>query len=331
MHTRQPAIDNLRGFLVLLVILGHTALGLVGMYHDNSSSFLFVNHLYKIIYSFHMSCFIAISGYLFQGLPQKTLSCYGRQIQHKAIALLIPYTLCSIIYWCIKYAMSSIVHTPVDYISLLKIPYRPIEFFWYLYALFLIYALAYGLDVFVHNTWLLFAFFTIVALLSYGHFAYEGFNYIAGYMMYFYLGCLIRRYHDTICKRSVCLCLLLMSLFSEILYLNYESIAILQRLTATIITLFFFSAFLLGQNKKSALLETFGTDSMPFYIMHVTFVGGFRIILSRLGITNLLLNCILGFLGSVIVCYLLYEKFFKHIKYIDFLFYPSKYIRKSLL
>lgn len=208
MHTRQTAIDNLRGFLVLLVILGHTALGLVGMYHDNSSSFLFVNYLYKIIYSFHMSCFIAISGYLFQGLPQKTLSCYGRQIQHKAIALLIPYTLCSIIYWCIKYAISR-----------------------------------------------------IVALLSYGHFAYEGFNYIAGYMMYFYLGCLIRRYHDTICKRSVCLCLLLIRLFSEILYLN----------------------------------------------------------------------CILGFLGSVIVCYLLYEKFFKHIKYIDFLFYPSKYIRKTLL
>ena len=48
-------------------------------------------------------------------------------------------------------------------------------------------------------------------------------------------------------------------------------------------------------------VQTIGRDSMPFYAMHVIFVGGIRIILDRAGITNMALQCICGFAGSTAI------------------------------
>ena len=49
--------DSLKGFLILLVILGHSIQYTLG----NACYF---NHLWNIIYSFHMPAFMAISGFL---------------------------------------------------------------------------------------------------------------------------------------------------------------------------------------------------------------------------------------------------------------------------
>ena len=49
--------DSLKGFLILLVILGHSIQYTLG----NSC---YSNHLWNIIYSFHMPAFMAISGFL---------------------------------------------------------------------------------------------------------------------------------------------------------------------------------------------------------------------------------------------------------------------------
>ena len=48
---------------------------------------------------------------------------------------------------------------------------------------------------------LLFVLFLIIALTCYGSFHYEGFNYIAGFQMYFYLGCLIKKWLDKLDNR----------------------------------------------------------------------------------------------------------------------------------
>ena len=45
---------------------------------------------------------------------------------------------------------------------------------------------------------LLFVLFLIIAFTCYGSFHYEGFNYIAGFQMYFYLGCLIKKWLDNL-------------------------------------------------------------------------------------------------------------------------------------
>lgn len=49
--------DSLKGWLILLVVLGHAIQNTLGADCDN-------NHLWNMIYSFHMPAFMAISGYL---------------------------------------------------------------------------------------------------------------------------------------------------------------------------------------------------------------------------------------------------------------------------
>lgn len=49
--------DALKGVLILLVVLGHSIQNTIG-------DACYINHLWNIIYSFHMPAFMAISGYL---------------------------------------------------------------------------------------------------------------------------------------------------------------------------------------------------------------------------------------------------------------------------
>lgn len=49
--------DSLKGWLMLLVILGHAIQSVLGGDCDS-------NHLWNLIYSFHMPAFMAISGWL---------------------------------------------------------------------------------------------------------------------------------------------------------------------------------------------------------------------------------------------------------------------------
>lgn len=130
----------------------------------------------------------------------------------------------SVVYWIIKYALSNLIREPNNISSLISIPWKPIEFLWYLYALFLIYCVAYMTDYvfarllphFNYKMELLFVLFLIIALTSYGRFHYEGFNYIAGLQMYFYLGCLIKKWLDKLDNRYVVLSLAVMSVLVEV-------------------------------------------------------------------------------------------------------------------
>ena len=49
--------DSLKGWLILLVILGHAIQQTLGADCDS-------NHLWNLIYSFHMPAFMAVSGWL---------------------------------------------------------------------------------------------------------------------------------------------------------------------------------------------------------------------------------------------------------------------------
>ena len=80
MENIKPRIhywDNIKGFLILLVVLGH----LLEQIPDGKTSIL-----YKLIYLFHMPLFVFCSGYLANYSPQKTVK-----------RLLIPYVILQIL------------------------------------------------------------------------------------------------------------------------------------------------------------------------------------------------------------------------------------------
>ena len=93
-----------------------------------------------------MPCFIAVSGFLYSEYVGDASQGIFSRIGHKAFNILLPYVMISVIYWIIKFALSNLIREPVAVSSLISIPWKPIEFLWYLYALFLIYCVAYMAD-----------------------------------------------------------------------------------------------------------------------------------------------------------------------------------------
>lgn len=76
---RRPGFDNLRGFLIFCVVLGHVL--------EICPPFQNKELLYRVIYSFHMGAFIFLFGYFAKFDPRKILRGY-----------LLPYVLFQILY-----------------------------------------------------------------------------------------------------------------------------------------------------------------------------------------------------------------------------------------
>jgi fucose 4-O-acetylase-like acetyltransferase len=70
LNQRNQTLDAVKGFLILIVIAGHTIQYGSGDVYLSSGSF-FENTWFKAIYSFHMPLFMAISGYLYFGTIMK--------------------------------------------------------------------------------------------------------------------------------------------------------------------------------------------------------------------------------------------------------------------
>lgn len=83
---REEWLDQLKGFSIFLVVYGHCIqyLGLSGTFWNN--------RIFQIIYSFHMSLFMMISGYLFYPFAKK----YGFR---KGIARKVKTILCPCLVW----------------------------------------------------------------------------------------------------------------------------------------------------------------------------------------------------------------------------------------
>lgn len=85
MNLRNPHFDQIKGILILLVIIGHVLLGSLEQ-----------NSIRAFIYFFHMPVFLAISGYF---ISQKTLSLSIKQLLKKYWSrMLLPFLLAVITY-----------------------------------------------------------------------------------------------------------------------------------------------------------------------------------------------------------------------------------------
>lgn len=112
---RNLQIDNIKGLLILLVVVGH----MLSM--DFRDSNIVSSVLYAVIYSFHMPCFIFISGHLLNGK-------YLENHQMSNHMILIYYIL-----GCILIMVTSSILT---HRFVIVNPCRPPVAMWYLLSLF---------------------------------------------------------------------------------------------------------------------------------------------------------------------------------------------------
>lgn len=92
MKTRDYQLDNIKGLMIILVVLGHTIKQLFN-FNITGGHILIPEYLYCLIYSFHMPMFIFISGYLSKHNTDYTL--YIRKVLEGCF---VPYIVCNIAY-----------------------------------------------------------------------------------------------------------------------------------------------------------------------------------------------------------------------------------------
>lgn len=331
MIKRLVSIDNLKGFLTLLVIFGHVTVGLGGLANGAYTDASFVQKISTIIYAFHMPLFFSLSGFFWKEKGRIEIEKRVTIIKNKLMALALPYLLCSIVYFLIKYAMGAFTAVDLTLTDLIEIPIHPIEFFWYLYSLCTISVLAEVLDALHVNKKIVLVVLVLIAVSECVDTDFMALYKTAENAVYFYMGSIAFEYKEHLVKVKSMVVTGIGFFVSMYIYLFlYEADnAIVHFMLCTFIIAFSIGIAMRVLEKEIKYITYIGKFSMPFYVIHVIFVGGIRIILYRLNIYDIGIHLALGFTITTIACYVLYRYIISKIKWIDFLFYPSRYVKKS--
>jgi fucose 4-O-acetylase-like acetyltransferase len=136
MNERITWVDCARGIGILLVVYGHVARGVVAAgLMDGTGLYRIVDSL---IYSFHMPLFFFVSGMFFPG----SLKSKGLGLLKNKVALLVyPYFIWSVIQTGVKILMGGHTNHAARIHDLVTLLWLPVEQFWFLYSLFLIFVL----------------------------------------------------------------------------------------------------------------------------------------------------------------------------------------------
>ncbi|MBC2580247.1 acyltransferase family protein [Clostridium sp. DJ247] len=286
-------MDIARGIGIFLVVLGHS-------FPDDKFNNSFVyEYLYKFIYSFHMPLFFIISGFFAYKIYNiSSLSKYKEFISGKFKRLIIPYFAVSLIAIPIKLYMNRYAARPIliDNLIIDLILYptgngtinhtgTPIQYFWFIYTLFFIFAVAPLLNKIPIRIVLL-----ITAILNLIHFKQVSLFYAWGivhYLFYFYLGI----YFNSIYKKYVEFKykkLLIATSFIVLVLINLKNVSAqfypLYSLTTALIgsLLFINVSYLIVNNKIGEKLKFIGNYSYDIYLFSWFFQTGVRVILFQM-------------------------------------------------
>lgn len=269
---RIAYIDSIKGFAILLVVMGHT-------FHD----FKGINMAFiDFIYAFHMPLFFIISGYLgYKKDYDINQSLF--YLRNKAIGLIIPFLFLGSIYTLIY---------NYDYILLftdsMKMGY------WFTFSLFLIFCLYYIVEIiysslknirnqnFTYIILLLIPYICLEYTRIYNYLSPEIYNLIGGqnlrvYYFYFIVGILIKKYNCWAYlfsnKYLYAISILIFSVCFYTRHSNYSNYLTLIMLGTTgsfITTYFFYNNF--NRIPFNNIFVNLGEKSLDIYVLHYFFL-----------------------------------------------------------
>lgn len=178
-------LDILKFGLMLLVILGHS---IQSVYLETGQDFM-SSYLWRLIYSFHMPAFMAVSGYLAYRAkaPGNMLTGTVRRFKQ----LIVPFILWSVIMFFVNHNTLQIY----DYILF------PNKSYWFLWALFFIFIIFNGVQHISYKLKIkeeICIVFTAMALIigkaCISNPKFLGYEYVSYYFIYYSMGYLINKY-----------------------------------------------------------------------------------------------------------------------------------------
>lgn len=279
--------DSLKGWLMLLVILGHAIQSVLGGDCDS-------NHLWNLIYSFHMPAFMAISGWLayrsaYTPEPVKW-GGYLYRCKRRAYQLLIPYFV-----WTIVSCIFKGYYTILSVGEMLLYPDRSFWFLWVLFWIYVIFNLAQliasklnvnEMIVILANCLLFFGMMVLIEIRV------LGFQFLSYYFLFYTLGYCLHKYEWKALSNMAVL-VPLTALWSFLAWgwtmhglpswmpaIPHVSPALLQyayrgfsALVAIVVLIGAAPKFLSGSGSINNVICTLGIVSLGLYVVHLSIMG----------------------------------------------------------
>ena len=137
---RDPWLDNIKGLLIILVILGHLDAPIVKNSHELKVFYLLIN-------SFHMPCFMMISGFLAKRRIDEP------DYKKLAYQVVLPYFMIDLVFWIFVCIFPHGLDM-IPYLSTMDPkPLVPKYHLWYLFAVMVYYLITPALVRRFHGLW----------------------------------------------------------------------------------------------------------------------------------------------------------------------------------
>ena len=320
-------IDIYKGFLIILVVIGHV----ISSYKGSGITYYHYKIFSSIIYSFHMACFIFISGYLCKiksDIPKR------KQIKHKLISYGIPYVLFSFIWVLFKMFFAQYTNTPITMKDFLLIAIYPISFMWYIYATMIMNII----QIIINNKRRVFQIIVggimliSVPIILYYYPKFTDFI-ICDFMLFWLYFLIGHHYGDRIINliknKYIYIISIILFIIFNVLFFKLPSFyahycKIITSMSGIIITIGFFCK--INNNK---IIEYIGKKSLSIYVLQGITIATTRILISKINFLNdvygiiPLIICTISGIAVPLIIEFISSKIYK----LDFVFYPSKYIK----
>lgn len=273
---RNLIVDSLRGFGILLVVIGH----LIQMKYDPLG--YDSNIFFRLIYSFHMALFFVISGYCYK---DKGLI---NEVRQSIIRLILPFIF-------FYYVVSCRFDLVLFFSSFTSYLLNPQLGFWFFFVLFFIRV---GVSILLRfSLWWRCIFFIIYFVILYNLGTFYSAHYIIFYTPIFLLGYLINIKIATLIRDAILnysknfllyiigLCIsiyLIVFIFFYSRNLMSQSIIlfIFQKMILSIIGLLIVALIFIWLNQKIPLdlIALIGRHTTAIYGLHLMFISTFEYI-----------------------------------------------------
>ena len=302
-------VDDVKTIACILVVLGHFFQSMVksGIINDNYIYQLF-NHE---IYLFHVNLFFICSGYIYQRkyIDSGVIDRRSKVIVSKFYSLIIPMIVFASITWMLKYVAGESVNVGNQSFlqSVLITPTAP---YWFLQTLFIIFVITPQLKDNIGYALIIIASILLRICSYYISGMPQVIHNVMTYEMWFVLGMLINKVNmqKLNLKKIMIMAYIMLGVFlltSIWLFNNninqYGIILGFLACTSIIILTMYYESI---NRSNMVTFDMIKKYMFPIYLMHTIFAAPIRILLIKLGISNVVVQLLCGiaisFAGPII-------------------------------
>jgi fucose 4-O-acetylase-like acetyltransferase len=296
---RVDWVDFAKGLGILLVVLGHSIGGLInsGVLPAHSGFSFAVDY----IYAFHMPLFFFLAGLFVRSSSRRPFRSY---IANKISVIVYPYFLWSLVTGILQHFTSN-SNNAISWLDIAKLPYIPIDQYWFLYVIFCMYVLfwpLYRLQISTYSIFLLTIALYIFEASGADITEWDVLHSLGALLIYFGLGAVVAEtsFLGTLAKSAwpylLIIAILDYGLIGVIAITDQLKQPILHPLAAvagTFATVIV--AMLFSRIDGFSFIRTWGVYSLEIFVAHTIFSAGFRIAVQKsLGYESQLIHIVAG-------------------------------------